>query len=384
MFLTALQMLFGDKIKYITMVSAVCFSTIIMTQQPSILSGLLSRTYSFVKDTGAPNIWVMDPGVNFVEENKHIRSINLNKIKGLEGIEWAVPMYKSMTIAKLPGGKTVGVDLTGIDDFTLIGAPSSTTSPLSNLKKTDAIFVEISASKKRLRAQNSDGGERALKIGDVLEINDKRAVVEGFFKGTPNFILQPQIFTLSSRAHTYAPPKRKGITYILVKTKPNYNEDSVIQSIKKKTELSALSTEDFKKLNVTYWKDNTGIPINFGISVILGFLVGFAVVAQTFYNFIHENEKYFSVLLAMGLRTKTLIKMVITQALTVGLIGYGLGVGVTVIFGLLMMNNTVLAFKFTPFILICSLFGVLTIISAAAFLGIRRIINLEPSTVFRS
>lgn len=384
MFLTALQMLFGDKIKYITMVCAICFSTIIMTQQPSILCGLLSRTYSFVQDTQGPNIWVMDPGVNFVEENKNIRSVNLNKIKGLEGIEWAVPMYKSMTIAKLPGGKTVGVDLTGIDDSTLIGSPTYTTTPLSHLKKTDAIFVEITASKNRLKVHNSDGVERALKIGDVIEINDKRAVVEGFFKGTPNFILQPQIFTLASRAHIYSPPKRKGITYVLVKKKENYNEDAVIQSIKNTTELKALGTEDFKKLNVKYWKDNTGIPINFGISVVLGFLVGFAVVAQTFYNFIHENDKYFSVLLAMGLKTKTLIKMVIIQAITVGLIGYGLGVGVTAFFGLIMMNNTVLAFKFTPFILMCSLLGVLSIISTAAFLGIRRIIKIDPSMVFRS
>ena len=384
MFLTALQMLFGDRIKYITMVSAVCFSTIIMTQQPSILTGLLSRTYSFVKDTPAPNIWVMDPSVKFVEENKNIRMINLNKVKGIEGVAWAVPMYKIMTTAKLPDGQTTSVDLTGLDDPTLIGAPSKTSTPLSHLKKADALFVEISASKRRLKISDGQGGFRPLKKGDVLEINDKRAVVSGTYKGTPNFILQPQMITTFSRAHSYMPPKRKELTYILVKTKPGYNEKEVMQKISQKTELSALTTEEFKKLNVKYWKDNTGIPINFGISVILGFLVGAAVVAQTFFNFIHENAKFFSVLQAMGLRTKTLVRMVLVQALTVGLTGYGLGVGGTVLFGLSMMNNTVLAFKFTPLILAYSLFGVLSIISIAAFLGIRRIIKIDPSVVFRS
>ncbi len=164
-------MLFGDRIKYITMLAGVTFASVIMTQQPSILSGLLSRTYSFVKDTSAPNIWAMDPGVNFVEENKHIRLINLNKIKGIKGVEWAVPMYKSMTTAKLPDGRTVSVDLTGLDDTTMIGAPSTTSVPLLNLRKRDAILVEESAAKKRLKISDGKGSFRPLRIGDILEIN---------------------------------------------------------------------------------------------------------------------------------------------------------------------------------------------------------------------
>ncbi|MBP9752934.1 MAG: hypothetical protein KBD31_03910 [Proteobacteria bacterium] len=76
--------------------------------------------------------------------------------------------------------------------------------------------------------------------------------------------------------------------------------------------------------------------------------------------------------------------MVIFQALTVGITGFGLGIGGTVIFGLIMLNNTVLAFKFTPFILLGALIGVIIIISIAAFLGIRKIIKIDPSVVFRS
>ena len=50
MYLIALKMLFGDKSKYISMIVGISFSTLIMTQQPSILVGLLSRTYSFIRD----------------------------------------------------------------------------------------------------------------------------------------------------------------------------------------------------------------------------------------------------------------------------------------------------------------------------------------------
>ena len=45
---------------------------------------------------------------------------------------------------------------------------------------------------------------------------------------------------------------------------------------------------------------NTGIPINFGLSVILGFMVGAAIAGMMFYNFTHDNIMQFGALKAMG------------------------------------------------------------------------------------
>jgi putative ABC transport system permease protein len=67
----------------------------------------------------------------------------------------------------------------------------------------------------------------------------------------------------------------------------------------------------------------TGIPINFGIAVLLGFLVCIAIAGQTFYNFTIENLKQFGALKAMGANNTTLLRMILLQAVLVGLIGYG-------------------------------------------------------------
>ena len=44
---------------------------------------------------------------------------------------------------------------------------------------------------------------------------------------------------------------------------------------------------------IKYYIKYTGIPINFGITTVLGFLVGTAIAGQTFYNFTIENLKQF-------------------------------------------------------------------------------------------
>ena len=76
-----------------------------------------------------------------------------------------------------------------------------------------------------------------------------------------------------------------------------------------------------------YYIKYTGIPINFGITAALGFLVGTAIAGQTFYNFTLDNLKQFGALKAMGATNVRIVEMILLQALVVGLLGYGIGVG---------------------------------------------------------
>jgi putative ABC transport system permease protein len=383
MYLIALKMLFGDKGKYISMIVGISFSTLIMTQQPSILVGLLSRTYSFVRDVSLPDIWVMDNGVQYVEENKPIRSIELTRVRGIDGIAWAAPLYKGIVRAKLPDGSTKTLDMTGVEDSTLIGAPAYIIEGnLADLKRPNAIFIDKEAANTKLRVKISETETRPLAIGDIVEINDNRAQVMGYIKATRNFILQPQAYTTYTRAVSYSAASRRSLTYILVKVKEGEDLLQMCNRIEKKTGLTAYTAGEFAQVNLNYWMKSTGILINFGISVLLGFIVGIAVVGQTFFNFVHENMKHYAVLKAMGLRNAVLAKMVMLQACVVGVIGYGIGVGLASLFGM-KFHDSILAFRMPPSLLLYSGFGVLMIILVAACIGIRHVIRVDPAVVFR-
>ncbi len=365
------------------MVIGISFATQVMTQQPSILLGLLGRTYSFIKDVSAPDIWVMDPGVQFVEESKPMRDIELLRVRGIDGILWAVPMYKGIIRARMPDGTFSGLDMTGLDNVTLIGTPYKIISgSINDFRRPDAIFIDINAVNSRLKIKSTNGKSKTLAIGDTIEINDRRANVVGFVKTTRNFILQPQIFTIYSNALKYSAPSRKKLSYILVKAKPGVDQIELTKKITKITGLAAKTTEDFKQHNLNYWMKNTGIPINFGITVILGFIVGAAIAGQSFYGFLLENLKHYAILKAMGVTNNVLVRLVLLQATTVGFIGYGIGVGLTTLFGI-NVQDAVLAFRMPPIILVFSAVGVLFIVSLSALIGIKKIISVDPVSVFR-
>ena len=381
----ALKMLMGDRGKYLGIIMGLTFASLIMTQQPAIFVGLMMRTFSFISDLGLPDIWVMDPKVQFVDDIKPLQDTKLYRVRGVAGVKWAMPLYKGLLKARLENGTFQTCNVIGLDDATLIGGPPvMLVGKLKDLRRSDGVIVDIDgATDKLAKPPRVPGGKPTpLKIGDTLELNDNRAIVVGIAKTTKTFQSQPVIYTTYSRAVRYAPRERKMLSFVLVKAMPGEDIPTLTRRIRKATGLAAYSRKEFIDLTWNYFMKNTGIPITFGTSVALGFIVGAAIAGQTFYNFTLENLRQFGVLKAMGASNWTLLRMILLQAILVGSIGYGLGVGLTALFGY-ATRNTILAFKFPWQLLAFGGAGVTLICIFAAIISIRKVIKLEPAIVFK-
>ena len=342
----AIKMLMGDKGKYIGIVMGLTFASLIMTQQPAIFMGLMARSYSFITDVGLPDIWVMDEKVQFIDDIKSLQDTELYRVRGVSGVEWAMPMYKGMQKARMSDGTFQNCTVIGLDDTTLIGAPAILVEgKLDDLRRSDSVIVDFDGANEKLaKPPLIEGGKKIpLKVGDNLELNDRRAIVVGIAKVTRTFQSQPTIYTTYSRAKTYAPRERKLLSFVLVKAKAGQNIPELTKRIRTNTGLAAYTQQEFMDLTFNYFMKNTGIPINFGISITLGFIVGAAIAGQTFYNFTLENLRQFGVLKAMGTSNWTLLRMILLQAVLVGSTGYGMGVGLTALFGY-AMRHSILAF----------------------------------------
>lgn len=381
----ALKMLMGDKGKFLGIVMGLTFASLIMTQQPAIFLGLMARSYSFISDVGLPDIWVMDAKVQFIDDIKPLQETELYRVRGISGVQWAMPLYKGLLKARLSDGAFQTCNVIGLDDTTLIGGPAvMLQGKLEDLRRSDAVIVDIDGAQDKLSKPPAlPGGKNSpLKIGDDLELNDRRAIVVGIAKVTRTFQSQPVVYTTYSRAKSYAPKERKLLSFVLVKAKPGQDPVELTRRIRDTTGLAAYTQDGFKALTYEYFMNNTGIPINFGITITLGFIVGTAIAGQTFYNFTLENLRQFGVLKAMGASNLTLLRMILLQAVLVGSIGYGLGVGLAALFGY-SMRYTILAFKLPWQLLIFSGTGVALICVIAALISILKVIRLEPAIVFK-
>jgi putative ABC transport system permease protein len=217
-------------------------------------------------------------------------------------------------------------------------------------------------------------------------MNDRRAVIVGLCKASPTFQTFPIVYTRYSQATLFVPRERKLMSFVLAQNSPDVPADVVCARIREQTGLAALTRHDFIWKTIDYYMNRTGIPINFGITVALGFFIGSAIAGQTFYLFTLENLKQFGALKAMGVTNLRLVGMILLQGIMVGVIGYCIGLGLAVGFGELMAMavKTVPPAFFMPWH-VPALAGVATlvIIALASVMSIRKVLVLEPAVVFK-
>ncbi len=375
----ALKMLFGDRAKYFGLVFGIAFSTMLMSNQVAIFAGLMLRTASQILDVREADIWVMDPRVEYVDEIEPMTDIELGRVRGVDGVGWAVPFYKGLTVAHTRDGQLQQVILLGVDDATLIGvAPQMMLGSVANLKQPDAMIID------RAGFEFMWPGEK-LALGKVIEINDHRAVIAGIVDASAPFTTFPVVYTKYSSAMNYIGRQRKQMSFVLVHARPGEELDALAKKITEETGLKALTWQDFGFATIGHYLKRTGIPVNFGITVALGFIVGAAVVGQTFYIFVLENLRQFGSLKAIGVTNRTILRMVLLQSMVVAGIGYAVGIGLCAAFFELTSRISINLRGFElPWQVAAGTAGaVFVIIIIASLASVRKVMVLDPAIVFR-
>jgi putative ABC transport system permease protein len=373
----ALKMLFGDRAKYAMLVCGLSFCALLMSQQSSVFCGLLLWTTATVRNIRVP-IWVADAKVEQVNEVVPMREVEVQRVRSVAGVDWAVPLFWAILQARLPDGTFQGVQLTGLDSASLVGRPAKMLEGrIEDLRLPNAVIVDQVAIEKFAKR-----GIR-LKVGTVFEINDREARVAGICETERSFLGQPYVFTMYSRALQYAPQQRKLLSFILVQPKPGIPVSELVQRISSLSGLRASPSDQFAWETFIWYVRNTGIPISFGTVVILGIVVGIAIAGQTFYLFVHENMRYLAALKAMGAGLGVLSQMVVLQAFTVGFIGYGLGVGLAALFGNAVLRKGQPPF-YMPWQILAFTGGVIVLICLfSAVVGLVKIARTEAAMVFK-
>ena len=374
----ALKMLLGDRAKYIMLISGLTFASLLMTEQAAIFCGIMQWSGSTLDNVGAP-IWVVDPMVEQVNDTEALRDTDLNRVRSVEGVEWAAPFFQGMVRTRMPDGSFKFVQLIGIDATTFAGAPQEITQGrLEDLRLPNTVIIDEFGAEKLSRDP-----QKPIRVGDVFEINDHEARVVGICKARMAFSGNPYVFTTYDQAVQYAPGTRKMLSCVLAGVQSGDDAAVVARRITQATGLKACTKREFFWMTVWWFIKNTGIPVAFGATVLLGFVVGLAISSQTFYSFVLENLRNLGALKAMGASDGVLSRMVMLQTFTVGMIGYGCGVGLATLFGLALLKKGMPPF-FLPWQLpLITLAAILFICWLAASLGIRKIRQLEPAIVFR-
>jgi putative ABC transport system permease protein len=370
----AFKLLVNDKGKYAALLVGITFAVFLMVQMTSIFSGVLMKSSSTVINLGA-QVWVMDPAVNNVANSIPLPDYVLDAVRSIDGVEYAVPLYSGSALVKLRNGIFQSVTVIGLDDNSLFGHPELLEGKIEDIYAENAFIV----------VQDNEIHKLANPgIGTEFELNDHRGVIVGIAKVAASGLFGiPTLYTTYTKAIQYIPSMRFTISYILVEPKSS----DAIPHIQQQVSLlgyQALTKDEFMQKISNYYKYQTGLGTNILIMTVISFLVGLSISGQTFYTFILENLEKFGALKAIGAKGSELVYMILFQATFTALIGYGLGVGFcTLIITIAKLRVPEYSANITYTNLAFAFIMVLIIAAISSYIGIRKVLKIEPFDIFR-
>jgi putative ABC transport system permease protein len=320
-------------------------------------------------------MWIMDPAVNTPTSPFPLPDYLLDATLSMNGVAYAVPLYIGGAQVKLADGTYQAVNIVGLDDASLFGHPEMQQGNILDIYADDAFMVVHDSEFSKLENP---------KIGTAFELNDRRGVIVGVARVAANGLNGvPTLYTTYNRAIQYVPGTRFTISYILVQAK----NDAAIAGIKQevaKLGYLALTKNEFNQRIANYYTYQTGIGTNILLMTVISFIVGLSISGQTFYTFILENLDKFGALKAIGAKGHELVYMILFMATFTALTGYGLGVGlVTIVISLAKVSVPNYA-AITTFWNLALAFGMVVLIAGiSSYIGVRKVLTIEPFDIFR-
>lgn len=371
----AIKNLFHEKVRLAVTLTGIVFSIILTAVQLGIFLGFIEASTGLIGNSKA-DLWVVSTGVTHVEQGVAFSESKLYQVLATDGVAEARKHIVTLkgTVRK-PDGSSEGLTLVGFDLNSDLGAPwNIVRGSVRDLERPDSILVDELYAKDKLGV---------TELGQVIEINQRRARVVGFTRGIRIFTSQPAVFTSFKNAQTFLGMPEDKTFYILVKTDANTDVATLKKRLTERlTDVDVQTKSELVYRQGMYWVIGTGAGITVLVAAGLAIIVGVVIVAQTIYSATVDHIREYGTLKAMGATNGYLYRIIITQAVVSGLISFVIGILVSLVISHVSMAGTLAIIVNFP---LCVALFLLTMAMCclSSVVAIRKATSIDPAMVFK-
>lgn len=363
-----------ERTRFLVTILGITCATLLMIVQGSILMGFLGAASKIIDATDS-DLWIVGRGAScfefpvVMERNFEELAYSVPGVAATNRIVTRIlPLRKS-------GGDQQLVTLVGADPgvgprFPLPEIPGSS----SALEPRSVLVDESSKQLLNLGPQ----------LPQAIEINDQRANVVRQTSGFSSFLGTPYVFTSFVDGARYAGLHPTEVMFILVRVKPGASVAAVQRGLRERLPNADVWTRgEFARKAQVYWMSQTGAGGAILAAALLGFIIGLAIVSQAIYATTMEHIEEFATLKAIGASHMFVIRVIVAQALTCGVLGYLLGIGASN--PVIRFARSAIPWLSTPPGLPLAIFPLaVALCMIASLISVRAALAVEPAKVFRA
>lgn len=361
--------LLAEKTRLLISVGGVAFSVMLILILWGLYQGFNLVATAYIESAPA-DIWVSQEGASDMFHGiSLLPTTDRNKLRSMSGVSYAYRLVGRQVSAEVKG-RDVHVYLMGYDTRNDIGGPIRMVEGSSQPEESQ-IIVD------RVFARNN-----GLKMGDTITILDEDFEIVGISEKGNVMLYQYAFIPMDQAVRLLG---MSGLSnFYLVGLEDGADPKKISQRIEDRIGgAEAWPRTDWMASN-RKMVDDTFLPIIL-VLLVIGFMVGVAVIGLTIYTATVEQSREYGVLKAIGATNWKLYRIVFEQAILSGLLGYVLGSGLA-----LAINKFAedIAPIFVTSLGPADLAGVLILSMVmslvASYIPVRRVVSIDPAMVFRA
>jgi putative ABC transport system permease protein len=313
----SLTMIWREPRRYLPAVLAVAFSDALITVQVGLLLGALG-VLALPIDHSDAQVWVASPQALSIELGHPIPELWRSRLASVPGVVHTEPYLYGFSYWRKPqGGSEVCCVIGSRLEPGSLGVVSDLTPEMrQRLTEPGSVVVDES----ELERLGVAG------VGGVAEVAGRRVRVVGMVRALKS-LGPPYVFCSLRTAYQIQPLFRDfpGYTmYLLGRCRTPADAPAVVDRLRKRSDLSAFTREEFSARTQFFWATRTEAGIGMGFTALLSLLVGMAITSQTLYAATAAALREYAVLRALGIPRWRMAGMVMAQSLWVGMAGIAL------------------------------------------------------------
>ncbi|MGD1851021.1 MAG: ABC transporter permease [Cyanophyceae cyanobacterium] len=428
--------LFEDIPRFLVAQAGIIFSVSLVTIQTGVFRGFM-QSASLLVDKSSADLWITSKDFVHMELTLPLPYERVVEVRQAKGVDRAEAVMLSKALWRDPTGKLDTVSVVGTHPgATLLQPWNVTRDEIQDLKQPYQVLVDRSSLSK-LNLADPDS------VGTVSGLP---AEVTGLTRRTQSVVFSPFVFASLETAKAYLTNNRQGlvdcqvgdsgeiscaqttngsnvapqaiadssdsaetsdnsaqseateappplrklnladpVTFILVRAEPGV---SLAQLQTQLTELvpegRVYTRKQLAASAQAFWRDRTGVGFVLALGAVVGIIVGVAIVGQILYTLTSDRIREFGTLKAMGASDWTLRKIVIEQALWMGLCGYLPGVGLSAGVAAWAMAEAGVIIAISPLSIVITFGGTILMCVGSALFAIQKINRVDPAIVFKA
>lgn len=366
-----------NQTRMIVSIAGVSFAVLIMFMELGFLNGLYD-SQSAALELFRGDLIMVSRALHILNTHEPFPRARLQQAAGVHGVEGVYPVYMEDVASDLRSASTGisnGIRVFGID-------PDA---PVIQRRTPGATIDRLHTPMTILFDRQSRRIFGSVKTGDVTELGDRRVTVAGMFDLGPDYYYDGNILTSIDTFFTIFPHRQRDDLFLgLIQLRDDASADEVMNTLKtvEHPDVEVWKKADLIDREKATWRRATPAGYVFVMGVAVGFAIGIFICYQILFTDISDHLAQLATLKALGYHSRAVVRLVLTQAVMLG--GLGFVPAVLMTLGLYSLLTAITGIVTTLTFSRVALVFVLTLAMAlvSGLLAVRKALAADPADLF--